>query len=207
MALRFILSRNRLTTIPTAGIVVFVLLYIAASSLYPGGSQHDLNSVGFSWLHNYWCNLLDERAMNGAVNTARPLALAAMLVLCLSVSWFWILFPRAFKLRGALAWCIQISGLLSMVIALFLFTAWHDAVTFIASFFGIIACLGTYFVLYKQRLWPLFWLGIFNLILIGANNYLYFNQRLLVYLPIVQKITFAFFLIWVAGINIKMKRD
>ena len=34
---------------PIFGILIFVVLYIVAALLYPGGSQVDKNSIGFSW--------------------------------------------------------------------------------------------------------------------------------------------------------------
>eukprot|EP01041_Mallomonas_annulata_P035984 gene35984-59008_t len=52
------------------------------------------NAKGFSWVHNFWCNLLNETAINGEKNSARPIALVAMLVLSASLSLFWIIFPK-----------------------------------------------------------------------------------------------------------------
>ncbi|MGB5430515.1 MAG: hypothetical protein WBM94_12640, partial [Eudoraea sp.] len=62
------------TLLPTVGILIFIGLYIYAASLYPGGSQLDSNSLGFDWMNNYWCNLMNENGMNGLENPARPFA-------------------------------------------------------------------------------------------------------------------------------------
>jgi hypothetical protein len=70
---------------PLFGSIVFVLLYFAATLLYPGGSQVDIDSKGFSWLHNYWCNLLSVTAINKQHNAARPLAITGMVVLTLTL--------------------------------------------------------------------------------------------------------------------------
>lgn len=48
---------------PPTGILIFFMLYVVAALLYPGGSQADKASTGFSWMNNYWCNLLNEKAM------------------------------------------------------------------------------------------------------------------------------------------------
>jgi hypothetical protein len=61
-----------------------------ASMLYPGGSQADLQSVGYDWIHNYWCNLMNDQAMNGQSNPAKPFAVVAMVILCLSLLVFFI---------------------------------------------------------------------------------------------------------------------
>ena len=66
---------------PIFGTIVFVVLYIVATLLYPGGSQVDKNSIGFSWTNNYWCNLLNDNAINGQHNPAKPIAMTGMFVL------------------------------------------------------------------------------------------------------------------------------
>ena len=66
---------------PLLGALIFIFLYIAATFLYPGGSDFNPLSKGFSWQHNYWCNLLNEEAINGKYNAARPIAIAGMFVL------------------------------------------------------------------------------------------------------------------------------
>src|SRR5829696_8591889 len=84
---------------PLAGIMLFVILYIFAAILYPGGSQADKRSIGFSWLNNYWCNLVNEKAINGQVNIAQPLAIFAMFILGLSLAVFWYQFAGAMNLK------------------------------------------------------------------------------------------------------------
>ena len=105
-------------------------LYIVATLFYPGGSQADKNSIGFSWINNYWCNLLNENAINGQYNPAKPIAMTGMFVLCLTLSFFWFFFPRQINLGKFAKLAIQISGTLAMTIAFFLFTNIdHDLVT------------------------------------------------------------------------------
>jgi hypothetical protein len=61
--------------VPAAGSVVFALMYFIATLLYPGGSQADKAAIGFSWLHNYWCNLMNENGINGEPNRGQMMAL------------------------------------------------------------------------------------------------------------------------------------
>jgi hypothetical protein len=192
--------------LPIFGTLLFAVLYVLATLFYPGGSQIDKNAIGFSWINNYWCNLLNEQAINGEDNPARPIALIGMLILCLTLSFFWYLFPKNVAVKKAVKQIIQISGVISMSIAMFLFTKFHDVVTNFASFFGVIALIGTFAVLYKIKWVGLFRFGLFNLLLVGLNNYVYYTKGLIVFLPLIQKISFASFLIWICSISISLYR-
>ena len=191
---------------PVFGILLFAILYITATLYYPGGSQVDEHSMGFSWRNNYWCNLLNESAINGQHNAGRPIALAGMAVLCTSLSFFWYLFPGYIHFSRLSRLIIQLSGTVSMVIAIFLFTNFHDAITYIASFFGLIAVVGTFIGLYKIKWFGLFGFGMLNMLLVILNNYLYYTRDMLIYLPVVQKITFVCFLGWICWINVELYR-
>jgi len=190
--------------LPLFGTVVFVCLYITATLFYPGGSQVDETSKGFSWANNYWCNLLNEKAMNGQLNPARPIAITAMFILCCTLANFWWIFPQQVGFKRDIRFTIQISGLLAMIVGMLLFTNLHDTVVNAASLCGLIATVGTFAGLRKLNWKKLFWLGIFNLLLVALNNILYYGNGLKLYLPVVQKITFFFFLLWICLINIKL---
>ncbi len=191
--------------IPIFGAALFVMLYFVATIFYPGGSQVDKNAVGFSWLNNYWCNLLNDNAINGQPNTAKPIAIAGMIILCVTLSLFWLLFPLYINMGKKYKIAIQTSGLLSMGAASLLFTNFnHDLITNLASLFGLLATIGVYIGLYKLQWYRLFAFGLMNILLVALNNYVYYNQELIVYLPIIQKISFATFLIWICSINLKL---
>lgn len=187
---------------PVFGTVLFVILYIVATLLYPGGSQVDKNATGFDWFNNYWCNLLNEYAINGQQNPARPVAITGLLVLCLALTAFWFLFSRHSHSWGVGKLIIRVSGTAAMSISLFLFTDMnHDLVTNLASGFGLIATVTILIVLYQMKWYGLLIFGIGNLLLIAGNNYLYYHEALIVYLPVVQKLSFAAFLLWVCCIT------
>ncbi|MEO5893040.1 MAG: hypothetical protein ABIQ31_22510 [Ferruginibacter sp.] len=191
--------------VPLFGILLFAAIYLTAASLYPGGSQADTAAKGFSWLHNYWCNLLNEHAINGEPNTARPVAIAGMFILALSMSVFWFQFGRLTKLEKATQRLIRFSGIISMCTGFFLFTGYHhDAIINITGLLAAFAFAGTFAGLYKMRWRRLFWFGIFNLVLIALNNFIYYTGGLIAWLPIVQKITFFFFLTWICLIDIRL---
>lgn len=183
--------------IPLIGIPCFVLLYIIATLYYPGGSQADPHTVGFSWLHNYWCNLLNNEAINGQVNKAQPIAIAAMVVLCISLAVFWYCFPFCTTAKNGHRQVVRYSGTLAMVAASLLGVLEHDWVTNIASLLGVIAVIGTLVILKKEGWKFLLGYGLVNVLLVGLNNLFYYNTHLIYYLPIIQKITFASFLLWI----------
>ncbi|MGB4848212.1 MAG: hypothetical protein WBP41_09865 [Saprospiraceae bacterium] len=196
-----------LKLIPVFGTILFVALYIIATLYYPGGSQTDIHSTGFSWTNNYWCTLLSENAINGQPNPARPIAMTGMLVLCLTLSFFWIQLPKYLRVAKWMKYIIQISGTLAMVVAFFLYTFIdHDLITNIASFLGLIAISCTLAGLYSNKWYGLFAFGLVNLIFVGLNNYFYRTEGMLMYLPVVQKISFASFLIWICAIDIHLFR-
>ncbi len=172
--------------------------------LYPGGSQVDVNSKGFSWINNYWCNLLNENAISGQHNPGRPIALTGMAVLCTSLSYFWYVMPKHMHLKKLHRLIIQVPGILSMIISIFLFTGFHDAIINAAGILGLIALIGTFISLYKLKWFWLFSVGIFNMMLVVLNNYIYYSKGLIIYLPVIQKISFVFFLFWICRINIKV---
>lgn len=193
---------------PFWGTIIFVVLYIIATRFYPGGSQVDHNSIGFSWINNYWCNLLMENAINGQPNPAKPIAMAGMFVLCLTLSIFWLILPQHLNTGKISKLIIQISGTLSMVIAFFLFSNInHDLVTNLASGFGLIATIGTFVELYRIKWNGLLSFGLVNILLVIINNYFYYNKNLIIHLPLIQKISFSAFLIWICTICIALKKQ
>lgn len=189
---------------PLAGMGTFGVLYLIATLLYPGGSQANKQAIGFSWLHNYWCNLLNVNAMNGQPNPARPVALLAMVVLCASLAILWYQLPRLFAFNQKTIKLIQLTGILSMVSACLIFTPYHDLVINISVLFGLIALLYTLVGLYNHRHRKLFWLGCSCLLLMGINNYIYYSRHCIFFLPLIQKITFAAVLSWLGMLNVRL---
>lgn len=200
---KVIAKKDRKLLLPLYGSSVFMMLYFIAARYYPGGSQADAAATGFSWLHNYWCNLLNESAMNGQPNAARPIAMAAMGVLCATLLSFWILFPQQATLPKRMRHLMQVSAILCVTTGLFISTGFHDLLLDVASFFGLIATAGIFAGLHKLKWQLLFRWGVFNIGLVILNNILYYGNGLL-YLPVVQKITFLSFLLWIGFISVKM---
>lgn len=189
--------------IPIFGSLLFIVLYMIAAFLYPGGSETDKTSIGFNWTSNYWCNLIHENAINGQSNTGRTFAITAMFILCLSLSTFWFVFPKHINANKYLRLTIQTTGIASMLSSFFLLTKInHDLIVNIASSLGFVATIGTLVCLYQTKWQWLFAFGLLNVFLVGLNNYLYHTEGMMIYLPVVQKISFLSFLVWICFISI-----
>lgn len=117
---------------------------------------------------------------------------------------FWYVFVRQTAAGSAQGNIIITSGFVSMITGMFLFAGPHDILLNIASFAGLVAVITILIVLHKHKYYGLFWMGICNLFLVILNNILYYGEGLQIYLPVVQKFTFLFFLVWIAFLNIKV---
>jgi hypothetical protein len=83
-----------LDTLPVRRIVwslaAFGVLVSTSAALYPGGTWQRRGSVGFSFWHNFWCDLLSTRALNGQSNLlGAVLARAAFACFAFALFWFW----------------------------------------------------------------------------------------------------------------------
>lgn len=199
--------RNIITIIPTIGIISFVGLYIFSSTLYPGGTQVDLSSVGFDWVNNYWCNLMSASGMNGLPNRARPYSILATIILCISLMVFFVQFAEEYSKNIFWKRTIELSGIISMTFATFVFTRHHDMMIIVASGFGLVTVVGIIREIYLSKLRNYKMSGIFCIFLLGINNYIYYSKYLIEALPLLQKFTFVVVLTWIVGLNFKVTRN
>lgn len=195
-----------LPLIPIGGIAVFVVLYILAAFAYPGGSDANAAGDGFSILHNYWCELMDPYAINGQWNPARPIALSAMAILCLSLTFYWYCLPTAFPTVGFRRFAIRTAGILSMLVAPFVFTHRHDAILMTAGVFGIAAFAVALWEMQRLRSRFLFGLGACALALVLLCYYIFRSEWAISALPLLQKLAFLFCLVWFGWTSREMRR-
>jgi hypothetical protein len=188
-------NKNSWLLTPIAGILLFIVLYVTATFYYPGGTNEDTASVGFNWLHNYWCDLTGELAKNGSINPARPLALAAMMIICFSLGVFWYHLPLQFKIK-VYPQAIRYAGMSSMMVTVFLFTGYHDTVIYFGGALCAIALTGTFIALYRNKYFTLLTFGLICLTFMTVNYFIYITGLFLVFLPLLQKATFLLFMTW-----------
>ncbi len=181
---------------PLAGILVFVLLYMLAASRYPGGSYAVPRQEGFSYTHNYLCDLLDEEAINGELNTSRFFARWSLGVLCASLLILWYQLPKIFNSAGWKVFLIRGFGMLSLGTLIFLAEDTHDRTVRIAGIFGVMALFGFSIELYRAGYRNLFLIAVMNLLIFLLNYYIYETGTFRMALPLIQKFTFLLFMFW-----------
>ncbi len=101
---------------------------------------------------------------------------------------------------------VRYTGLLSMVIALFLFAGPHDLVMIISGLLGLFALAVCLVILYRQKKYWLIFIGWFCIALCALNNYIYYTGVGFSHLAFIQKITFIFFFYWFIAVNFYMYR-
>ena len=101
---------------------------------------------------------------------------------------------------------IRYAGVGSMLVIPFLLTGFHDHVINTAALLGCIAMIILLVNLFRQRMLLLLGTGILCLLLCGVNNYVYYSQDLLHYLPVIQKISFFIFLLWFSLLSLMLYR-
>ena len=139
MNIKINFTKAYIMLVPVLGVGLFVLLYLISAKQYPGGSWNYTNDTGFSFWHNYLCDLLDEYAINGEINNGRFFARSALGILCVSIMLIWIYIPKLFVSKSHYLSVSRWSGLLSLIILFFLNFGTHDLIVRIAGFFGVVA--------------------------------------------------------------------
>jgi hypothetical protein len=200
-------SKSFALLLTLVGIGLFVILYVMAAINYPGGSWAYTDQNGFSFYNNYLCDLLDEYAINGELNTARFFARVALSVLCVSLIVLWYHLPKLFLIKSTNRTVMWLSGLLGLLITLFLASGTHDLIVRIAGVFGTIALFTAIIELYKSHLYRLMFLGLFCLSIFFTNYYIYETSIYIEVLPLIQKITFISFIIWFALLGISLYKN
>ena len=205
-------SKNRITNpstsllllLPLLGMGLFVFFYVIAALRYPGGSWVEPDQEGFSFWYNYLCDLLDQNAINGELNTARFHARAALGFLCISVILLWSYLPRLFSNKSLNLKLMWFTGIASLITIMLLAADTHDSTVRIAGFLGGVALISCFVELFKARYYKLFTFGMVCFIVFLINYYCYETGLFLHSLPMIQKITFVLFLVWFVLLDISM---
>lgn len=188
----------------TYAIVLFIVLFLISTVFYTGGSSVDVTSTTFSWIHNYWCDLIWPTGYRGESNSASWLAIPAMFILCIGISILFYTFPAVYKTNALWTKIIRIFGTSSMILAALLFTPLHDIVIPMASLCALVALVGIFIVLHQNKSTRLFNFGLFCMFLLLLNNLIYYfgTEDWLYYLPILQKVSIFIVLLWVIAVDL-----
>ncbi len=187
------------------GIIISLFLLFIATTVYPGGSLFDKNSVGFSWSKNFISNLFGAKAVNGSDNPARIWADGGMIFLSVSFAIFFIEFSKKIPAKGA-AKIVKYFGTGGMLCTFLIVTPLHDImITLSSTMFLVSIFYITVFVL-KSRLHLFKVLCIICLLIFYYTLYLYGSGHY-VLLPVMQKITFVTTIILVLSLQYFTKKE
>ena len=174
------------------------LSYLVGAALYPGGSQFDSAQVGHDHAENYLCDLFNARPYRHDENPARPLGIAALVLLAVSFLGLSIAIKRLMRTDSLAARWVPILGVLGSTGACLIFTPLHDVAISVSFGPTVVAFLLSLFELAQSRLSRLAWLGVWPLF-VGSLNFTLWKMRWLVMaIPIVQKLAILGLMVWIA---------
>lgn len=179
---------------------------IAGMVIYPGGSQANPHSTGYSLQHNYLCNLFDPVAMNGADSQSPRFAIPGMAILCTGIFLLFFRFGKA-QSSSLLTGLIIYPAVITMLAAILVVTPLHDIMITIAAGAALLTLVATGMILYKTGKQFLFRLGVLSFILLTATYYVYHFKFHLEWLPLLQKISFLVTVGWLLLIDYFVSTD
>jgi hypothetical protein len=188
-------------SVPILAVGAFVASYVVAAVLYPGGTYEDPTRRTYSFLHNYFCDLLDAQTKAGRMNPARPVAIAGTVVLCAGLSVLWWNVPRLFPSARRRATLVRGAGLASGLITPWVATRAHDAAIRGGIAFGVIGFAATMTAKGAHRAGRLEAVAWATLAFVLANYAMWETRVGLVWMPLVQKAALSLFLLWVVVVS------
>jgi len=133
------------------GVVISLILMIIATSVYPGGTMFNKNSVGFDWTKNFISNLFATKAINGSENSSRIWACLGMILLPFSYAIFFLNMSRKIPEKNA-ANILKYGGAVNILCMFLIITPLHDLMLNISiTLFWTCIIIVTIFIL-KTRL-------------------------------------------------------
>ena len=126
------MNRKRISwrsVVPLLGVLASAVLLVLAAARYPGG---------YDWFDQSVSSLFQPTALNGAHNTSRSLAAAAVLPFCPSMAIVFTTIARRSPSRFHRK-TIQIAGIASMVYAGLVVTPMHDVLVGVVLLFFVTA--------------------------------------------------------------------
>ena len=186
-------------SLPSLGIGVALVLLCASAFLYPGGTHMDATTVGYRGTENFACALFQPLALNGAENTARPVAFASLglLCVCLGVVFFVVSRSTTSRVHRSL---IEIGGIGTAVYTLFVPTVLHDVAVGMGLVFGLAAFSAMVHLMWRERRRRLVGWGVFVLVVKIASTISYYGNVAYDFLPVLQKLGIVAGLGWILAI-------
>ena len=182
---------------PIVGLVLYIIVFTFAASAYPGGSFKYPNAIGYSFNHNFLCDVMHPITPSGSINNARSMAILSHLILSFTMISFFYILPNIFDVKNRNTKLIAFFGVATMTVFIFMFTEHHDLIVTITGIIGTVALIPFFIELRhfkKKGLRKLVYLCYTLSIIV----FFIFETKLgFYYLPFIQKITFVVDSWWV----------
>jgi Ca2+/Na+ antiporter len=182
------------------GVIIALLCLVVSTFFYPGGSQHDEMSVGFSWRHNYLSNLLNPVAVNGWDNPGRPWAIGGVLFLCGSAALVFVRLAAKIQHKSS-ANVVRYAGVGAVLSALLAATPLHDLAVRISGTLLMLALFYATVFLFRTKLHWLKALSVLYLLVLYGSAFIYYTSTGLAYLPVVQKLNLLLAIAWLLAVE------
>ncbi|MEY3421609.1 MAG: hypothetical protein RIR48_1905 [Bacteroidota bacterium] len=176
-----------------------VLFLVIATLLYPGGSIHDNNSVGFDWSKNFFSNLFLTKSLNGTMNPSRIWALIGMVFNSIGYGLFFIHTSRKIPDKHTTL-VLKSIGVVNMLFTFLIATPLHDTMVTVSS---TLTMLGLFYITVFILKTKLHWLKFFcigSLLIFYSTLYMYGSGHWGL-LAVMQKVTFICFIFLVLTIE------
>lgn len=190
--------------LPSICTLLFAILTLIAMRLYPGGSQHSTDTKGYSWMHNYMCDIAAPMSISYDINPARPYAIWANVVLALGIALLFFFLPTWVEMSFLWHMIFRIIGPLSMLCGVLIFSRWHNVMIGLTTLLAIPPFIGLFVILYQLESWSLLGWGLACMAIVVINNGIFYLKRGTYWLPLLQKISYAQILIWIVWMNIEL---
>ena len=191
------------------GLGIFLVVFTIAAYNYPGGSSNLPEYNGYSFFHNFLCDVMKPVTQTGVINKARPLAIVSHLILSFTMISFFYLLPELFSFSNKNTKLTRAFGMLTMTVFIFMYTPYHDSIVTATAILGTVALIPFLIELPKYPN-----IGMKNLakVCFGLSVivFLIFVSKIgFYYLPFIQKIAFVLdgsWVIWVSLTVIKKNK-
>ncbi|MEM8568047.1 MAG: hypothetical protein AAGF85_16415 [Bacteroidota bacterium] len=182
---------------PITGMVLYLAMFTYTTTLYPGGSMNYPEMAGHSFFHNLLCDLNGTKAINGALNPARPMSIASHIVLSITMILFFYTLPDIFEGQNRNTKLVRIFGVLSMIVFILMFTEYHDRIVVLVAVLGTLALVPFFIEVLKYPNAPLKRWAYLCYLMSVVVFVIFITKIGYYYLPFLQKVTFVLDAVWV----------
>ena len=199
--------KKYLPFIPIVGILAYVVVFVIAASGYPGGSVNIPNDTsGYSFFHNFLCDVMNPITQGGVLNHARSLAIVSHLILSVTMMAFFYILPDIFPEKNRNTQLVRVFGVLTMFGFVFMYTEYHDSIVTLTAILGTIALIPFFIEVLKYPNNGLRQLAFFCYSLSFVVFFIFVSKLGFYYLPFLQKITFIIDAWWVVWVSLIVMR-